>query len=143
MSMISAQVGKLRERAKALRQGRWSDGPEDAKLMEGAADNLWELHCKLAGMVDMRERARLAEAESAKLRKEFEMLVEGYGSMSREHMQLTVEYSDALDKMDELRELARTLWHLLHDWLLRSGEVPYAELDAAHESMKELGIEVD
>ena len=43
MSMISAQCGKLRERAATLRQGRWSDGEDDATLMEHAADTIFEL----------------------------------------------------------------------------------------------------
>ena len=51
MSMLSAQCDELRERAKTLRQGRWSDGADDARLMEDAADTIEKL-----------------EAENAKLR---------------------------------------------------------------------------
>lgn len=36
--MLSGLTSKLRERAKALRQGHWSDGHDDALLMEDAAD---------------------------------------------------------------------------------------------------------
>ena len=43
MSMLLAQCDELRERAKTLRQGRWSDGADDARLMEDAADTIWEL----------------------------------------------------------------------------------------------------
>ena len=57
MSMISAQADKLRERAKVLRKGRWSDGEEDARLMEYAADLILEL----------RDDLQRANAENAKL----------------------------------------------------------------------------
>ena len=43
MSMLSAQADELRERAKVLRQGRWSDGADDARLMEDAAGTINEL----------------------------------------------------------------------------------------------------
>jgi hypothetical protein len=86
MSMISAQIDRLRERAKGLRvlaNGPVNEGfPAREKLFEAAdamyqaADTIWELRCKLAGMVDMRERARVAEVESAKLR---ELLSKVYG----------------------------------------------------------------
>ena len=68
MSMLSAQVDKLRERAKELRQGRWSDGADDARLMEDAADTIWELR----GMVH-KERA-----ENAELRELVGELWDGY-----------------------------------------------------------------
>jgi len=68
VSMLSSTCDRLRERAKALRQGRWSDGAEDAKMMELAADTICGLSDKLTGMVDESERARVAEAENAKLR---------------------------------------------------------------------------
>lgn len=38
----------LRERAVVLRQGRWSDGPEDAELMEHAADAIEGLEAEIA-----------------------------------------------------------------------------------------------
>jgi hypothetical protein len=68
MSMIGSQVDRLRERAEVLRRSRWPDGTDDARLMEDAADTIWRLRCKLAGMVDMRERARVAETENVKLK---------------------------------------------------------------------------
>ena len=58
MSMISAQIDELRERAKVLRQGRWSDGADDARLMEDAADTIWQL----------RDDLQRTNAENAKLR---------------------------------------------------------------------------
>lgn len=57
-SMISAQCDKLRDRAKELRQGRWSDGADDAKLMEDAADTILSLQDMAQGL----------QAENAKLR---------------------------------------------------------------------------
>ena len=61
MSMLSAQCDELRERAVTLRQGRWSDGADDARLMEDAADTIWEL----------RDDLQRANAENAKLRELF------------------------------------------------------------------------
>ena len=58
MSMISAQIDELRERAKVLRQGRWSDGADDARLLEDAADTIWQL----------RDDLQRTNAENAKLR---------------------------------------------------------------------------
>ena len=58
MSMLSAQCDELRERAATLRQGRWSDGADDARLMEDAAETIWEL----------RDDLQRANAENAKLR---------------------------------------------------------------------------
>ena len=47
MSMLTAQVGKLRKRAAELRQGRWSDGADDAALMDDAADIIENLRDRL------------------------------------------------------------------------------------------------
>ena len=58
MSMLSAQCDELRERAATLRQGRWSDGADDARLMEDAADTIWEL----------RDSVHRERAEADKLR---------------------------------------------------------------------------
>ena len=66
MSMMSATCDRLRERAKVLRQGRWSDGAEDAKTMEDAADIIWELRNKLAGMVDERETTERNRVRNAR-----------------------------------------------------------------------------
>lgn len=64
MSMLSAQCDELRTMAESV----GLEVPQAATLMMEAADTIWELRCKCAGMVDMRERARLAETENAKLR---------------------------------------------------------------------------
>lgn len=63
MSMLSAQCDELRSMAESVGLAM----PQAATLMMEAADTIWELRCKCAGMVDMRERARLAETENAKL----------------------------------------------------------------------------
>lgn len=47
MSLLSEQIKKLRERALVLRQGDWSDGREDALLMEEAADTIAGLRDRL------------------------------------------------------------------------------------------------
>ena len=65
MSMISAQCDRLRELA--IRANELHEYEMEREL-DQAADTIWELRCKLAGMVDMSERARLAEVENAKLR---------------------------------------------------------------------------
>lgn len=58
MSMLSAQCDELRERAATLRQGRWSDGADDARLMEDAAETI----------LSLRDRAQDLQAKNAKLR---------------------------------------------------------------------------
>jgi hypothetical protein len=68
MSMISSQCDRLRERAATLRQGRWSDGEDDATLMERAADTIWELRNKLSGVVDQQDEIERLEDENARLR---------------------------------------------------------------------------
>ena len=47
MSMLTAQCDKLRKRATELRQGRWSDGADDAALMDDAADTIENLRMRL------------------------------------------------------------------------------------------------
>ena len=47
MSMLTAQCDKLRDRARELRQGRWSDGADDAALMDDAADTIENLRGQL------------------------------------------------------------------------------------------------
>jgi hypothetical protein len=56
--MLSAQCDELRERAATLRQGRWSDGSDDARLMEDSAETI----------LSLRDRAQDLQAENAKLR---------------------------------------------------------------------------
>lgn len=65
MSMLSAQVEELRKAAQTYR----TLGNHELELMLcDAADTIWGLRNRLAGMVDMREHARIAETENAKLR---------------------------------------------------------------------------
>ena len=88
--MLSAQVDKLRELA--TRYDKLQVGEvravtmpsEMGSILRDAADTIWELRCKCAGMVDMRERARVAEAENVRLR---ELCADLYAEM--------IEYSDA------------------------------------------------
>lgn len=44
---MSLQIDRLRDRAKVLRQGDWSDGADDAALMEQAADTIESMRDKL------------------------------------------------------------------------------------------------
>ena len=74
MSMLSAQCDELREVADEVSKLEYTDKVSVpwmrnklAPMLRTAADTIWELRCRLADMVDMRERARLAEAENAKL----------------------------------------------------------------------------
>jgi hypothetical protein len=55
---MTDEIDRLRERARSLRQGRWSDGPDDALMMERAADTIWELRELCADLV---RQIKLAE----------------------------------------------------------------------------------
>lgn len=90
MSMLSAQCDELREMAGQLQEhgtfagygGTTSTDPlmhGVAIVMREAADTIWELRCKLSDMVDERERARVAEAENAKLRELLQDAVQTLG----------------------------------------------------------------
>jgi hypothetical protein len=78
MSMISDQCDGLRDLACELRKlanGPVNEGfPAREKLFESAdamcqaADTIWELRCKLAGVVDQRYEIERLKAENAKLR---------------------------------------------------------------------------
>ena len=151
MSMISSLIDELRERAKVLRQGRWSDGADDARLMEDAADTIWQLRDDLQRTNDAVrdaehdesrawDRVRKAEAENAKLRS-----------------CLSDDADNARQIMGEnakLRELASILWYCMQDRKDcdgcrlngAEGELSYDPLcacDGLHEMMRELGVEVD
>lgn len=47
MSTVGSQANELRKRAKVLRQGDWSDGADDAALMEQAADTIESMQDRL------------------------------------------------------------------------------------------------
>ena len=88
MSMISSQCDELREKAKLLRGH--VDGLsapyvipstkelmaltmlDSADRMERAADTIWELRCKLAGVVDQSDKIERLKDENTKLRELFE-----------------------------------------------------------------------
>ena len=91
MSMLSAQCDKLRERAATLRQGRWSDGADDARLMEDAAETI----------LSLRDRAQDLQAENAKLREE------------RDKMDVwhSKELSATMAENAKLRGLAERAWN--------------------------------
>lgn len=44
-------------------------------------------------------------------------------------------------RVAELEGLVRDMWHLLFDWLFKNHEVPWKELEAAHDRMEALGLE--
>ena len=45
------------------------------------------------------------------------------------------------ERIAALEELVLDMWHLLFDWLFKNHEVPWKELEAAHDRMAELGVE--
>ena len=65
MSMISGQCDELRRIA-----DKDTVPYEASDAMYLAADTIWELRCKLAGVVDQREKITELEAENAELREE-------------------------------------------------------------------------
>ncbi len=122
MSMLSAQCDELRERAKVLRQGRWSDGADDARLMEDAADTIWELR----GMVH-KERA-----EADRLRDELEAV----GTAAYLYGRDDLKADNA-----KLRELVASVWRLFTEHgAVHPSDLP--EVDAVRNDMRELGVEI-
>ena len=126
MSMLSAQCDKLRERAKVLRQGRWSDGADDARLMEAAAATIWELR----GMVH-KERA-----EADRLREERDMYRDLVDHMVHPDIpdQLAAENA-------KLRELMRIAWKCIHSGLSCSDCRLVAGGCTLQSAMRELGVD--
>lgn len=93
--MLSAQCDGLRERAKVLRQGDWSDGAEDAKMMDDAADTI----------LSLRDRAQDLQTENAKLR---ELLAEDNEELAK--MRRAIDYLYSFAKpcgvdAEDMREL--------------------------------------
>lgn len=123
--MISAQIDELRERAKVLRQGRWSDGADDARLMEDAADTIWQL----------RDDLQRANAENAKLR-------DGANAMRQLYED---ELKHALAENAKLRELVADMWFWHYEGHIdsESQERQMLHIDAVIQRMRELGIEVN
>ena len=124
MSMISAQIDELRERAKVLRQGRWSDGADDARLMDDAADTIWQL----------RDDLQRANAENARLRSELESVgtaayLYGRGDLQAENA--------------KLRELVRAAWRCIHTGASCSDCRLIAGGCTLQTAMRELGVEVN
>ena len=139
MSMLSAQCDELRERAATLRQGRWSDGADDARLMEDAAETIWEL----------RDDLQRTNAENSKLREESDKMDVWHSK----------ELSATMAENAKLRELVKDMYSCIshaneQDWFYFehdkfgcgmsctvNGEA--CGLCALAGRMRELGIEVE
>lgn len=84
--------------------------------LRDAADTIWQL----------RDDLQRANAENAKLQASNELIAEDHAALCEQNA--------------KLRELVRDLWHLLYDWLFKAHEVPYDELKAVSDRMRELGV---
>lgn len=73
MSMISAQCDELRKTADELDEKAKAYAPTAhntlSPMLRQAADTIWELRCKLAGVVDQRDEIERLKVENEKLRK--------------------------------------------------------------------------
>lgn len=59
----------------------------------------------------------------------------------RHHMYDTLEgIAEQSERIASLEELVLDMWHLLFDWLFKNHEVPWKELEAVHDRMRELGV---
>lgn len=71
-SMISSQCDKLRETADELDERAKAYAPTGrnvlSPMLRSAADTIWELRCKLAGVVDQSDEIERLKAENTKLR---------------------------------------------------------------------------
>jgi len=122
MSMLSAQIDELRKWADQLSERENEFGVVVRALvaaLRDAADTIWQL----------RDDLQRANAENAKLEASNELIGEDHAALCEQNA--------------KLRELVRDLWHLLYDWLFKAHEVPYDELKAVSDRMRELGVEVD
>lgn len=124
MSMISSQCDELMDKAKLLRMHAEGLGApyvvpstkelmamamfDSATRMERAADTIWELRNKLAGVVDERERVRALQAENDALR---DLAYDMWEWMGR------ARYDGAIrcDEMDEIGKRAVGLGLLAHE----------------------------
>ena len=142
--MISAQCDELRDTADKLDKTSavstsWIHH-NLTPMMRDAADTIWELRCKLANMVDMRERARVAEVENAKLRVERD-----------EWHRVAASKQDIIDHMrnanaenSELRELCADMFKAMKHVEDSAGmDVMVAYSPWFSPKLRELGLEVD
>ena len=119
MSMMSSQRDQLKETASKLRENYAFVGFggtvsrdqlifDAAQQMDLAADTIWELRNKLAGVVDERERVRALQIENDALR---DLAYEMWGWMGR------ARYDGAIrcDEMDEIGRRAVGLGLLAHE----------------------------
>jgi len=143
MSMLSAQCDELRERAKTLRQGKWSDGADDARLMEDAADTIEGLESENAKLRELLLDVADVLEEHTKLRK----LAERLRSAASDGAD---NARDVFTENANLRKLLLDVWNdaMLFDgfwdYVNDDGEI-YNEDELPHyqERMRELGIEVE
>jgi hypothetical protein len=124
--MISSQCDELRERATALRQGRWADGEDDATMMEQAADTIWEL----------REMAQKANDENAKLRYKVHVL-EG-GNKWLQILNNSLKANNA-----RLRDFVYDMWSDMNVYYTQHESPNSSDMDFYRDRMRELGIEVE
>lgn len=77
---------------------------------------------------------------------ELRSMAESIGLEVPQAATLMMEAADTVDRLDaenaRLQELVRYMWHLLFDWLFKNHEVPWKELEAAHDRIRELGIDM-
>lgn len=52
----------------------------------------------------------------------------------------TEDRAELCERMVKLEELVRDMWHLLFDWLFKNHEVPWKELEAAHDRLREMEV---
>ena len=97
MSMLSSQANELRDRAKVLRQGNWSDGADDAALMEQAADTIEQLSEKEAAYMDANHEQGMQLIEQDKRIRELENQVrESYDAGFDNGMKAVLQQLDGL-----------------------------------------------
>lgn len=166
MSMISAQCDELRGMAdelamvtKAIHSGvpasTWRGMTyvfeDSARSLRRAADTIWELRCKLAGVVDQCEEVERLKAENAKLR---DAMYTNAGKHALQHMdedELRIWATQQSEYIDQLEELVRDMWRFtgaackkyprLFDPAAAGGQmVQLNALDAIEQRMRELGV---
>lgn len=126
--MLTAQCDRLRKRAMELRQGRWSDGADDARLMDDAADVIENLRLRLTDIkeaeTDRMGTVDTSERYDRKLNRMSDLMVEMYGFV---------------------RDVCE-----LHPYVLANAHIPEWQItdhstpaERYAEKLRELGIEVD
>ena len=117
--MISSQCDELRERATTLRQGRWSDGEDDATMMEQAADTILELRDDL-----QRANAAVQDAEHDE-------------SMAWDRVR-KVEVENT-----KLRDFMYDMWSDMNVYYTKHESPNSSDMDFYRDHMRELGVRLD